>query len=320
MVIVFLTFVIVAAVILGMYGLFVVVPERRGQATWRKRLTATRHTGTPLPDQSVIREARVSSLSALNTLLMNGQRLTRPLQEYIDRAGLPLTPGAVVLASCCAAMLLFVLVGSMAPVAVALAAGVLGSTLPLVYLRRAHRIRKQQFEELFPEALEVIARALRAGHTLATGIALAADEVPEPVAREFKLLYDWQNFGRPLDDALRCFAERAPILDARFFATAVLTQRETGGNLSEVLDNLVSVIRDRATVKRQVRTLTAQGRLSGWVLAAAPPVLAVLLLLVNPDHLMVLVRDPIGLQLIAGGVVLQIAGTLLIRRIVNVEY
>jgi tight adherence protein B len=110
------------------------------------------------------------------------------------------------------------------------------------------------------------------------------------------------------------------VLDARFFVTAVLTQRETGGNLSEVLDNLVAVIRDRFAVKRQVRVLTAQGRLSGWFLAAAPPLVAAALFVINPDHLLALARDPIGIQMVAAALLLQVLGTLMIRRIVNVEY
>jgi tight adherence protein B len=201
-----------------------------------------------------------------------------------------------------------------------LAAGALGALLPIAYVRRAREKRRRRFEELFPEALEIIARSLRAGHAFTTGLSMAAEEVPDPVGTELKLLYDSQTYGRPFEEAFRSFAERAPILDARFFATAVLTQRETGGNLSEVLDNLVTVIRDRFKVKRQVRVLTAQGRFSGWILAAAPPVLALLLLFVNPDHILRLFRDPIGVQLLFAAFVLQVIGTIIIRRIVNIEY
>jgi tight adherence protein B len=287
--------------------------------SWRERLGRPPATPGRQVDQSLIREKRASSVERLNKWLLARQQLTGRLQHMIDTAGVSLTPGAVVLA-CCFSAVLFYVIFSRTPVLVGVAMALVGGCVPILLLRYAQKTRERKFEEVFPDAIETISRALRAGHSLTTGIAIAADEVGEPVSSEFKLLYDWQNYGRPLDEALRAFAERAPSLDARFFVTAVLTQRETGGNLSEVLDNLVAVIRDRFAVKRQVRVLTAQGRLSGWILAAAPPVLAGLLLLINPDHFTKFVHDPFGLQLLAGAAVLQIIGTLVIRRIVDVEY
>ena len=113
--------------------------------------------------------------------------------------------------------------------------------------------RMQKFEEQFPESLDLLARALRAGHAFTTGLSMVADEMPEPVGPEFRPIYDQQNYGMPLGDALKPFADRVPLLDAKFFVTAVMTQRESGGNLAEVLDNLASVIRDRFKVKRQIR-------------------------------------------------------------------
>ena len=149
----------------------------------------------------------------------------------------------------------------------ALAAAPLFASIPFMFVRWKRTRRFGMFEEQFPEAIELMARALRAGHAFPTGIQMVADEIPSPVGAEFKLLYDRQNFGMPLSDALKGMAERVPILDARFFTTAVLTQRETGGNLSEILDNLAAVIRDRFKVKRQVRAVTAHGRITGWILA-----------------------------------------------------
>ena len=146
--------------------------------------------------------------------------------------------------------------------------------VPFIFVRHKKNQRLKKFEEQFPEAIDLIARALRAGHAFTTGLAMAAEEIPAPVGEEFKLLYDRQNFGMPLPDAMKAFAARIPLIDARFFVTAVLTQRETGGNLGEVLDNLASVIRERFKVKRQVRVLTAHGRITGWILAALPPALA----------------------------------------------
>ena len=176
------------------------------------------------------------------------------------------------------------------------------------------------FEEQFPEAIELMARALRAGHAFPTGILMVADEIPSPVGAEFKLLYDRQNFGMPLSDALKGMAERVPILDARFFTTAVLTQRETGGNLSEILDNLAAVIRDRFKVKRQVRAVTAHGRITGWILAGLPPVLAFILSMVSPEHMKPMITDPLGIKMIAVGGTMQVIGSLIIRKLVNIRY
>jgi len=196
----------------------------------------------------------------------------------------------------------------------------LGASLPVLYVRRARRKRLAVFEEQFPEAIDLIARGLRAGHALTTALQLVGDEVPDPVGAEFRLLFEQQNYGMSLADALRAFAQRVPIIDARFFVTALLTQREMGGNLSEVLDNLAAVIRERFRVKRQVRVVSAQGRITGIVLSCLPPALAVVLFIISPSQLRLLIEDPLGVQMVVVGVVLQIVGVLAIRRIVEVEY
>jgi tight adherence protein B len=149
---------------------------------------------------------------------------------------------------------------------------------------------------------------------------MVGDEVPDPVAAEFRLLFEQQNYGMSLTDALKAFAERVPIIDARFFVTALLTQREMGGNLSEVLDNLASVIRERFKVKRQVRVVSAHGRITGMVLGFLPPIVAIVLFVLNPKHMRLLIDDPIGVHMVMVGVVLQVIGVIAIRRIVDVEY
>ena len=144
--------------------------------------------------------------------------------------------------------------------------------------------------------------------------------MPEPVGTEFRLAYDRQNFGMPMPEALKSLGERVPLLDARFFVTAVLTQREAGGNLAEVLDNLARVIRDRFKVKRQVRVITAHARITGWVLSLLPPGLGVMLTLMSPKHMSLLWTDPIGVKMIVVAIILQVVGTLAIRKLVDVEY
>jgi tight adherence protein B len=204
--------------------------------------------------------------------------------------------------------------------AIAVLVGAIFATGPFFYLQWMRSRRMHQFEEKFPEAIELIARALRAGHAFTTGLSMVADEIPAPVGSEFRLLYDRQNFGMPLPEALRGFAQRIPLLDARFFATAVLTQREAGGNLSEVLDNLARVVRERFKVKRQVRVISAHARITGWVLVALPPATAVAFLVVVPDTIKLLVTDPVGVKMVAVAAFLQITGGLIVKKLVNIEY
>ena len=210
-------------------------------------------------------------------------RLTAPLQRDITQAGLKITVGTLLLSAGCLALAAFFVVKLLTfSTLLGLGAGMLAAFVPFIYVKQMKSKRLRKFEEQFPEAIDLIGRALRAGHAFTTGLAMAAEEIPKPVGEEFKLLYDRQNFGMPLPDAMKAFAARIPLIDARFFVTAVLTQRETGGNLGEVLDNLASVIRDRFRVKRQVRVLTAHGRITGWILAGMPPALAAAMFVISP--------------------------------------
>ena len=175
------------------------------------------------------------------------------------------------------------------------------------------------FEEQFPEAVDLLSRALRAGHALTSGLQMVGDEVPDPVGAEFRTLFEQQNYGMSLPEALKELAARVPVLDARFFVTALLTQRETGGNLSEVLDKLASVIRERFKVKRQVRAISAHGRITGFALAFLPLSVAVILSITSPTFIRILIDDPLGVDMIIGALILQVVGVLIIRKIINVE-
>lgn len=316
------TFVLSAGFVTGLYWLLVLAPEQRARQQLRRRLLGSNAPQRRSPDAaSFVADQRFSTVTSLQNALARLNGLTQPLQAILDQAGVRFTVGTLVLGSMCAGLFAFVLAGALTrSLGVRIACALTAGLMPLAYVRRTRDVRRRRFEELFPEALEIIARSLRAGHAFTAGLAIAAEQVPDPVGSELKKLYDSQNYGRPFEEAILGFAQRAPILDARFFATAVLTQRETGGNLSEILDNLTSVIRDRFRVKRQVRVLTAQGRLSGWVLAAAPPSLALVIFLVNPDHMMSMFKDPLGVRLLVVAIILQAIGTLLIRRIIDVEY
>jgi len=179
--------------------------------------------------------------------------------------------------------------------------------------------RFQKFEEKFPEAIDTLARAVRAGHAFTTALEMIANEVSEPVAGEFRQLYEEQKFGLPVRDALVNLAERIPLVDVKFFVTAVMLQRETGGNLAEILDNLSYVIRERFKILRQVRVHTAQGRLTMVLLMALPPTIVVLMQLLNPGFIRPLFTEWLGHVLIVVGIALQTMGYFVIRRIIRIQ-
>ncbi len=197
--------------------------------------------------------------------------------------------------------------------------GIIGFAIPFWYLNSKRGKRMRAFEEGFPEALDLISRALKAGHAFVTGLKMVADEMPEPIGPEFRKTFDEQNFGLPLKDALENLTYRVPGLDVRFFATAVLIQRETGGNLSEILENLAHVVRERFKILRQVRVYTAHGRMTGYVLLALPAVLCIALAFINPDHMNLLFRERMGQMLLMAAVVMQSIGYFWIRQVVKIE-
>jgi tight adherence protein B len=191
--------------------------------------------------------------------------------------------------------------------------------MPFAYLKWRRTARLHRFEEMFPEALDLMSRAVRAGHAFSAGMKMVADELRDPVGPEFRKAFDEQNYGLPLKESLNNLSQRVPLLDVRFFATAVLIQRETGGNLAEILDNLANVVRERFKIRRQVRVHTAHGRMTGYVLMALPAFLAVALTTINPEHMGQLFRDPIGKSMIVAGICMQVIGWFWIRQVVKIE-
>ena len=242
------------------------------------------------------------------------------LSKYIEQSGVRTTVsalGLMTLALAAAAGLIAFLFG--APWFIALIAASVGAALPIsvIAYRRSSRLRK--FEEHFPEALDLLSRAIRAGHAFQTALGMVADEQAEPIGPEFKKTFDQQNYGLPLRDALDQMAERVPILDVRFFVTAVMIQRETGGNLSEILDNLAHVVRERFKIRRQVRVHTAHGRFTAFVLLSMPPLLGFALMMINPDHMDLLFHDPTGQMILMVAMVMQVIGFFWIRKVIKIE-
>jgi tight adherence protein B len=198
-------------------------------------------------------------------------------------------------------------------------AGVSFGALPIVWLLFKRKRRLKKFAAQLPEALELVSRALRAGHSLAAGFRLVASEMAEPIGGEFSRVFEEQNLGLPFEEALEGLTERIPNLDLRFFATAVVLQRQTGGDLAEILDKIGTLVRERFKIWGQVQALTGEGRLSGIVLLALPPLLFVAVYRMNPDYLMLLFTDDLGKKMLIGGILLQLFGALVIRKIVNIR-
>jgi len=274
---------------------------------------------TKAEDLELLRDESLSEIPAMDRLLRRYGRITE-LQTYLAQAGVNMRAGRFLLI----AALLFALFGAAGEwlthlFAVGVLCGVIGGYLAFFFVshRRAKRFRK--FEEDFPEAIDLLARAVRAGHAFPTSLEIIANEVSEPVAGEFRTLFEEQKFGLPMRDALTNMMTRIPVIDVKFFVTAVMLQRETGGNLAEILDKLSYVIRERFKIHRQVRVYTAQGRLTMMVLMGLPPLVVIVMQITNPHFIRVLWDDPLGHLAVAVGATLQVIGFFIIRRIIRIE-
>ena len=198
-------------------------------------------------------------------------------------------------------------------------AALVGALLPHFYLSRRIKKRLAAFEEHLPDSIDLMGRAIRAGHPLSSGFKMVAEEASEPVAGEIRQVFEEQRFGMAFDDSLLAMADRVPTVDSRILVTAILIQREVGGNLAEILDKLAYVIRQRFQIRGQLRTYTAQARLSGIVLAVLPVFLGFGLFAMNPDYILTLFREPLGHWMLGAAVIMQTAGYLWIRKITNIE-
>jgi tight adherence protein B len=206
-----------------------------------------------------------------------------------------------------------------APLILAPVNGLLLFCLPLVWLWNKRRVRLKKFAAQLSDALELVARALRAGHSLGAGLHLVAEEMPAPIADEFGRVFEEQNLGIPIEESLKNMCERVPNLDLRFFVTSVGIQRQTGGDLAEILDKIGYVIRERYRILGQVKALTGEGRLSGVVLIALPFALFAFMLNAKPDYIEPLWTTDVGKKMSAFAIIAQILGALVIRKIVNIK-
>ncbi|MBZ5546991.1 MAG: type II secretion system F family protein [Acidobacteriia bacterium] len=295
--------------------------ERNAQARLlRDRLSESQKPAEqPLQDVALVRDEMLSRIPAFDAVLRRSERVSL-LQKMLTQGNVNVRAGNFlmfcVVGAAAFGLLFFIAGGNLI---LGWAGAILGFFVPYAYASHMRQKRFQRFEEKFPEAIDTLARAVRAGHAFTTALEMIANEVSEPVAGEFRQLYEEQKFGLPVRDALINLAERIPLVDVKFFVTAVMLQRETGGNLAEILDNLSYVIRERFKILRQVRVHTAQGRLTMVLLMALPPTIVVIMLSINPGFIRPLFTDPLGHALIVVGITLQTLGYFFIRRIIRIQ-
>jgi tight adherence protein B len=312
-------FVVVALATFAVASLF---DQRRAQARLIKdRLAMAQKAPEREPNQelALLRDEQLSNIPAIDTLLRRSARVSA-IQEALTQAGMKIRAGnfLALCALCGLGCGIAALLWARNP-AIAWAALVLGAFIPYSFVSYRRQKRFEKIEELFPEAIDTLARAVRAGHAFTTALEMISNEITEPLAAEFRKLFEEQKFGMPVRDALMNFTERVPLVDIKFFVTAVMLQRETGGNLAEILDNLSYVIRERFKIQRQVRVHTAQGRLTMALLMAMPPVVVVVLELFSPDFVRPLFYDPIGHFLVVVSIALQTIGYFVIRKIIKIQ-
>ena len=314
-----LTFLVVVVLILGIW---VFASGEGAQEQVRKRMSAVHKAekrGEVNIGLKLVRDEMMSSVPWLHRLMLQWSWSSK-LQDYLMQSGLAIKPAKLVLMSAVLGLGSYLVSSYFLPhFYIALPIAAVAASIPFFAVMVKRRMRLRKFEEHFPEALDLLGRAVRAGHAFTTGLEMISKESPEPLAGEFRTTFEEQNFGLPLRDALLNMTERVPIIDVRFFVTALLIQKETGGNLAEILDGLARVIRDRFRIYREVRVRTAQGRLTAGILIALPIFMMLILSVLNPKYIGVLFTDPKGPVVLIIAAVMQLIGSAILWKIIHFE-
>ena len=314
---VFISVFIVIALILTAAGAGASEREKQTLSRLDSILLSKAHQGDEAVD--IRRSELLSTIPWLNRWLQEIHLFPR-LRLMLYQADLKWTVGGLILMTLfslvIASNLVFWRTGEMT---FSLLMGLIAAMGPFLYVRQKRSMRFDRFEARLPEALDMMVSALRAGHSLISSMGTVASEAGEPVAQEFKKCFDEQNFGAELRTAMMDLVTRVPIDDTRMIVTAILIQKESGGNLAEVLEKAAHIARERFRLKRQIRVHTAQGRMTGWILAVLPVILGLLLYLVNPDHLSLLWKKPIGVKMLYTASIMTITGALIIRKIIRIR-
>lgn len=320
MLISFFVFLFALFLVLGAYVLTTQGTEAK-RARLQKRLADALMHSSHTDDMEVVlaRNELMSEIPWLNRSLVRVQAALQ-LKRMLDQADLHITPSRLVMFSVMAG----ILAGLAASVIsififVILGAAVLAAAVPFVHVWWKRKKRFDAFLEHLPDALDLISRALSAGHAFSEALHMVSAEMPEPIATEFRKTYEEQNLGLSLKLALENLVQRIPLLDLRMCITAVLIQRETGGNLAEILEKVAYTIRERFRILGDLKTLTTSSRLSAWLLCALPIFVTIMITVLNPEYMAILWKDPRGHYLIATGLGLQITGMLIVRKILRIQ-
>ncbi|MFX1671659.1 type II secretion system F family protein [Paraburkholderia sp. A2WS-5] len=268
---------------------------------------------------SILKQRELSSSPLTTQLLMKVPRI-HALDRWLVLSGLDWSVGKFVMLTVCPPVMLGLL-GRLIyiPAAALVVLMLIGALYAPFTVSRAMRKRLKRLEEQLPEAADMMSRSLRAGHSFSTALGIVGDEMPEPIGSEFRAAFGEINFGVPLNEALGALANRIPISDLRYFVIAVLIQRESGGNLAEILGSISQLIRSRLALLGKVKALSAEGRLSAWILGILPFAMALIISVVNPGFLKVLWTDPAGLKMIGGAVVLMVFGFVWMRKVIRIH-
>jgi tight adherence protein B len=322
-----MTAALIALVVFGVvaflaFAAFSLFDQRSAQARLIKERLANERKAPDLAAEeelALLRDEQLSRIPALDTLLRRSARVG-DLQKMLLQAGMDIRAGNFLGFSALSGIAVLIVTYAFSKrIEIAMIGLLVGFILPYSFASYKRNKRFERFEELFPEAIDTLARAVRAGHAFTTALEMITSEINEPIAGEFRQLYEEQKFGMPVRDALLNLTDRVPLVDVKFFVTAVMLQRETGGNLAEILDNLSYVIRERFKIQRQVRVYTAQGRLTMALLMGMPPIIVTVMLVLNPSFIRPLFSDPIGHTLLVAGITLQTIGYFVIRKIIRIQ-
>jgi tight adherence protein B len=319
---VFLAMVTFLVVALLVFGIWVFASTDSNQELVRKRMGAVHKAekrGQVSLNLKLVRDEMMSSVPMFHRLLLQWSWSTK-LQDYLVQAGVAMKPAKLLLFSAVLGLGSYLVSGLFYRlIYISLPIGIAATFIPLAVVAWKRKRRLRKFEENFPEALDLLGRAVRAGHAFTAGLEMISSECAEPLAGEFRTSFEEQNFGLPMRDALLNLAERVPLIDVRFFVTALLIQKETGGNLAEILDGLARVIRDRFRLYREVQVRTAQGRLTAAILIALPIIMVIALGILNPTYMRVLFDDPKGPLILSTAGGMQIVGSAILWKIIHFE-
>jgi tight adherence protein B len=305
------------------YAIYLVAT--RGSEQRRRRLNqrlaeALMHSsGVEDVEVQLARTELMSEIPAMNRALMRVPVATR-LKRMLDQADLQITVTRLLMFSAMAGLLAAMAASVLTiSLVVICAAGLAAAGVPFLHVWWARRKRLNKFLEHLPDALELMSRALQAGHAFAESLHMISEEMPEPIATEFRKTYEEQNLGLSLKLALENLTQRVPLLDLRLCVTAIMIQRETGGNLAEILEKVAHTIRERFRIMEDLKTLTTSSRMSAWILCGLPIFVACAVTVMNPDYMSILWKDPRGHNLIAVAMTLQVTGMLVIRKILRIK-